>query len=99
MPVKESVPGEQHLAMVSPWPAPKLHLDVITNLHTYLQAANLAVGTAPLNKGVVTLATIALSVVSVQWGQKSLPELVQNMKIFWRGKRYQPKCPSAMAET
>lgn len=71
VPVKESVPGGQHLAMVSLWPVPELHLDFTTNLHTYLQAANLSVGTVPLKKGVVTLAAVALSVVSVQWGQKT----------------------------
>lgn len=64
--VKESVPEGQYLAMVSPWPAPKLHPDVLSNLHTYPQAANLTVGTAPLKKGVVTLAIVALSVESVQ---------------------------------
>lgn len=69
--VKGSMPGEQHLAIVSPWPAPELHLDVLTNLHTYLQAANLTVGTVPLKKGVVALATVALSAESVQWGQKT----------------------------
>lgn len=85
--------------MVSPWPAPELHLDFITNLHTYLPAANLTVGTVPLKEGAATLSTVVLSVVSVQWGQKTLPEQVQKMEMFWRDKRYQPKCPSAMAET
>jgi len=84
--------------MVAHWPASELQIDFVTNLCIYLQAANFVVDTRPLKIGFVTLGVVALSVVvSVQWGQKTLPKLVQ--KLFLRGEGSEPKCPSAMAET
>ena len=96
--IKESMPGGKHLAIVSRWPASELHIDFITDLCAYLQAANFTVCTRPLKIGVVTLGVVALGVVvSVQWGQKTLPKPVQ--KLFPRGEGSEPKRPSAMAET
>lgn len=38
--IKESLPGETHLTMVSSWPAYKLHIDFVTNPCTQLQASD-----------------------------------------------------------
>lgn len=96
--IKESMPGGKHLAMVSHWSVSEVHIDFIANLCTYLQTANFTVGTRPLKIGVVTLGVAALRVVvSVPWGQKTLPKLVQKMFPSIEGS--EPKLPSAMPET